>query len=323
MSGRARRLPRSRFPNTPARLRAVDPRSPAHQAGEPDAGARPHARRGREARRLPGEAQIAAARPRSDAGATRADLGAAPGRARLADDDRPQADRASLLLDDARLLRCGRHRSATAAHAARAAEQHGARTEPLRPALHDARPHDDLLVHHPDDDGCVRQLPDPADARRARHGIPALECAELLDLPRLGTLRLRGPPPRLRAERGLVRLRPARVTALRPRQKHRVLRARADLQLDRVDLTAANFIVTIFKYRAPGMSFNRIPLFCFAFLAASFGLLFALPVAQRRPRLSSSSTATSARISSTPPTEARRSSGSTCSGSSAIRRSTS
>src|SRR4051795_6521083 len=42
-------------------------------------------------------------------------------------------------------------------------------------------------------------------------------------------------------------------------------------------ITAANFIVTIFKLRAPGMSFNRIPLFCFAFLAASFGLLFALP----------------------------------------------
>jgi len=42
-------------------------------------------------------------------------------------------------------------------------------------------------------------------------------------------------------------------------------------------LTAINFIVTIFKLRAPGMSFNRIPLFCFAFLAASFGLLFALP----------------------------------------------
>jgi cytochrome c oxidase subunit I+III len=43
-------------------------------------------------------------------------------------------------------------------------------------------------------------------------------------------------------------------------------------------LTAGQFIVTIFKSRAPGMSFNRMPLFCFAFLAASFGLLFALPV---------------------------------------------
>ncbi|HWC44942.1 MAG TPA: cbb3-type cytochrome c oxidase subunit I, partial [Casimicrobiaceae bacterium] len=42
-------------------------------------------------------------------------------------------------------------------------------------------------------------------------------------------------------------------------------------------LTAANLIVTILKLRAPGMSFNRLPLFCFAFLAASLGLIFALP----------------------------------------------
>jgi cytochrome c oxidase subunit I len=43
-------------------------------------------------------------------------------------------------------------------------------------------------------------------------------------------------------------------------------------------LTAAQFIVTMFKSRAPGMSFNRMPLFCFAFLAASAGLLVALPL---------------------------------------------
>jgi cytochrome c oxidase subunit I len=42
-------------------------------------------------------------------------------------------------------------------------------------------------------------------------------------------------------------------------------------------LTSANLIVTIFKLRAPGMSFNRLPLFCWAFLAASLGLVFALP----------------------------------------------
>src|SRR4051794_5068937 len=41
--------------------------------------------------------------------------------------------------------------------------------------------------------------------------------------------------------------------------------------------TATNFIVTIFKGRAPGMSLNRMPLFCFAFLAVSFALIFALP----------------------------------------------
>ncbi|HST16896.1 MAG TPA: cytochrome c oxidase subunit I [Gaiellaceae bacterium] len=40
---------------------------------------------------------------------------------------------------------------------------------------------------------------------------------------------------------------------------------------------AINFLVTIFKLRAPGMSLNRMPLFCFAILAVSFALLFALP----------------------------------------------
>jgi len=42
-------------------------------------------------------------------------------------------------------------------------------------------------------------------------------------------------------------------------------------------LTAAQFIVTILKSRAPGMSLNRMPLFCYAMFAAAFGLLFALP----------------------------------------------
>jgi len=42
-------------------------------------------------------------------------------------------------------------------------------------------------------------------------------------------------------------------------------------------LTAAQFIVTIFKSRAPGMSLNRMPLYVFAQLAAALGLLFALP----------------------------------------------
>src|SRR5881392_1784188 len=40
---------------------------------------------------------------------------------------------------------------------------------------------------------------------------------------------------------------------------------------------AINFIVTIFKLRAPGMSLNRMPLFCYAFLATAFALVFALP----------------------------------------------
>jgi cytochrome c oxidase subunit I+III len=42
-------------------------------------------------------------------------------------------------------------------------------------------------------------------------------------------------------------------------------------------LTAGQFIVTLFKSRSPGMSLNRMPLFCYAMLAAAFGLLFAIP----------------------------------------------
>jgi cytochrome c oxidase subunit I len=38
-----------------------------------------------------------------------------------------------------------------------------------------------------------------------------------------------------------------------------------------------NFIVTIFKLRAPGMSISRMPLFVWAILATSFAVIFALP----------------------------------------------
>ena len=80
------------------------------------------------------------------------------------------------------------------------------------------------------------------------------------------------------AERRLVRLRAAREREVRPRATRSTSTASGSSSTAIASsLTAANFIVTILKMRAPGMSFNRMPLFCFAFLAAAFGLLFALP----------------------------------------------
>ncbi len=40
---------------------------------------------------------------------------------------------------------------------------------------------------------------------------------------------------------------------------------------------AINFIVTIFKMRAPGMSFSRMPLFCWAMLVTSWAVIFVVP----------------------------------------------
>ena len=40
---------------------------------------------------------------------------------------------------------------------------------------------------------------------------------------------------------------------------------------------AINFIVTIVKLRAPGMSLDRLPLFCWAMLATSFSIVLAIP----------------------------------------------
>ena len=40
---------------------------------------------------------------------------------------------------------------------------------------------------------------------------------------------------------------------------------------------AINFIVTILKLRAPGMSINRMPIFCWSVLVTSFAIVFALP----------------------------------------------
>ena len=129
----------------------------------------------------------------------------------------------------------------------------------------------------------------PLHDRRARHGLPAAERARLLDLPRRRAssstrASLIGKAP----DDGWFNYAPLS------------LRARTGPNIDFYGLGliflglsstagAINFIVTIFSLRAPGMSINRMPLFCWAMLATSFSIIFALPSLTRRlPACSSS-----------------------------------
>ena len=92
---------------------------------------------------------------------------------------RPQGDRRPVPLDDVLLLHhrrpCGDGRARRAGEAGDA----GHRQPGLQRLLHDPRDADDLPVHHP---GLRRagELRRAADARRARHGVPAAERAVVL-----------------------------------------------------------------------------------------------------------------------------------------------
>ncbi len=118
----------------------------------------------------------------------------------------------------------------------------------------------------------------PLHDRRARHGLPAAERLRLLGLPR------RGPVHVLELARSARRPTPAGSPTRRCRaQAFRAGRTSTSTALGLIFLGisttagAINFIVTILKLRAPGMSLNRMPLFCWAMLATSFAIVFAMP----------------------------------------------
>ena len=99
--------------------------------------------------------------------------------ARVGDDRRSQAARHSLHPLGAALSRHRRNRSRHHPHPVDVPAQRLRVAAGVQPDVHDARHDDDLLLRHADPVR-VRQLPGAADDRRARHGVSAPECLQLL-----------------------------------------------------------------------------------------------------------------------------------------------
>ena len=144
--------------------------------------------------------------------------------------------------------------------------------------------HDDLPVRDPDARRGVRQLPGAAHDRRAGHGVPAAERASASGSSSApGCFMYTGLVLGQAPDAGWFNYVPLASRKYSPGPEHRLLRARADLQRHLDDRGRVNFIVTIFKLRAPGMSLNRMPLFCFAFLAVVVRAGLRAPGADARP----------------------------------------
>ena len=157
---------------------------------------------------------------------------AAGGAPRLGGHRRPQAARHHVRGDRARLPGRGRPRGVRDAVAARVPRAARRAAGDVQPALHDARHDHGVPGRHPDRVR-LRQLPGAADDRRPRPRLSAPERVRLLDPPvrraaaPLQLHRRRRPlRRRLRPRRRLVRLLPAHLAGLHPRQRHRLLEPR-------------------------------------------------------------------------------------------------
>ena len=148
---------------------------------------------------------------------------------RVGDDRRSQADRTALHPVRARVPRHCRRRGARHPHPVDVSAQRLRVAAGVQPDVHDARHDDDLLLRDADPVR-VRQLPGAADDRRARHGVSAPECLQLLveraqrvsavfQLPR----RERPVRRRQRAGRGVVGVRAADRARVLTGFEHRLL----------------------------------------------------------------------------------------------------
>ena len=124
----------------------------------------------------------------------------------------------------------------------------------------------------------VRQLPAPADDRRSRHGVPAAERASATGSSSApGSSSTRASRSGTRPNGGWFAYVPLASRAYDAGRNIDFWGLGVIFVGISSTVRPRNFIVTIFKLRAPGMTFNRMPLFCLALLVSSFMLLFALP----------------------------------------------
>ena len=192
-------------------------------------------------------------------------------------------------------------------------------------ALHHARHHNGVLRRnaHP---LRLRQLPRPADDRRARHGLPAAERIQLLDhrLRRLAALFSffggfglsgMGSAPDV----GWWAYAPLTARAFSPGHNTDYWALALSSAASALG-TAINIVSTVISMRCPGMTLFRMPLFVWLILVVS-GLISITISPLTAAQIMLISTATSAVISSIPRPAARPSCGCTSSGSSAIPRS--
>jgi cytochrome c oxidase subunit I len=145
----------------------------------------------------------------------------------------------------------------------------------LQPAHHDARPHHGVRRDHAGLRG-LRELADPADDRRVRHGVRADEQLQLL------AAAAGGAPADGRSS---CRVAPRRAgwTLYAPLSVQ--MGPGMDLAIFAIHIMGAssimgsiNIITTILNMRAPGMTLMKMPLFVWTWLITAYLLIAVMPV---------------------------------------------